>query len=169
MDPDLSTALYRAAYEDRNWGTGRLQMRKRTSVDGLSRAPGGGYRLSLREVNLGHTDELDADVVILCTGYREPRLPEVIEPFRPYIRTDEAGDPGISRAFRLEVSDDCSVGLYLNGMTEWRHGINSATSFSTMAIKAGEIVEDLEQQVAAQAVSGRVWPAPPASVPAGRR
>ena len=110
-------------------------------------------------MNLGHTDELDADVVILCTGYREPRLPEVIEPFRPYIRTDEAGDPGISRAFRLEVSDDCSVGLYLNGMTEWRHGINSATSFSTMAIKAGEIVEDLEQQVAAQAVSGRVWPA----------
>lgn len=167
VDPDVSTALYRTAYEDRNWGPGRLHMHKRTSVDALAPTPGGGYRLTLREVNLGEVTELDADVVILCTGYREPRLPGVLEPFRPYVRLDGAGDFDVSRAFRLGVSPDCEVGLYLNGITEWRHGINSATSFSTMAIKADQIVADLEANLAAQRGPDDPRAASPEAVPVG--
>jgi L-ornithine N5-oxygenase len=150
VDPDVSTALYRSAYEDQNWGPGRLHMHKRTNVDALAQAPGGGYRLSLREVNLGTLSELDADVVILCTGYREPRLPRMLEPFRPHITFDEVRNPAVSRAFRIEGGPECEVGLYLNGITEWRHGINSATSFSTMAVKADQIVTDLASRIAAQ-------------------
>lgn len=143
VDPDVSTALYRAAYEDHYWGRGRLSMRKRTSVDAIAPGAAGGYRLTLREVNTGAVDELDADVVILCTGYREPHLPAMLEPFRDLARFDASGEPEVSRAYRLETGPECAVGIYLNGITEWRHGINSATSFSTMAIKAGEIADDL--------------------------
>ena len=144
VDPDLSTALYRAVYEDRHWGRGRLDMRKRTAVDTCAAAPGGGFRLGIREVHTGAVEELDADLVVLCTGYREPRLPAVLAPFAGYLDHDEHGDPVVTRAFRLGMRPGCDVGLYLNGITEWRHGINSATSFSTMAVKGGEILADLQ-------------------------
>jgi L-ornithine N5-oxygenase len=151
VDPDLSTALYRAVYEDRHWGRGRLDMRKRTAVDTCAAAPGGGYRLGTREVNTGASGDLDVDLVVLCTGYREPRLPAVLEPFAGYVEHDQHGDPVVTRAFRLDVPPACEVGLYLNGLTEWRHGINSATSFSTMAVKGGEILADLQARRAAAA------------------
>jgi L-ornithine N5-oxygenase len=143
VDPDLSTALYRAAYDDGHWGAGRLRMRKRTAVDRCAPAPGGGYRLGLREVNTGAAEELDVDLIVLCTGYREPKLPAVLGPFADYLDYDEFGDPVVSRDFRLGLRPDCAVGLYVSGITEWRHGINSATSFSTMAIKGAEIVADM--------------------------
>jgi L-ornithine N5-monooxygenase len=168
VDPDVSTALYRAAYEDATWGPGRLHLRKRTSVDVVQQAPGGGYRLDLREVNTGEADSLDVDVVILCTGYREPKIPPLLDAFLPHIVTDEAGEPEVTRAFRLEVTEDCGVGLYLNGITEWRHGINSATSFSTMAIKARDILADVVQRLdgSTKAADGELVPSL-STLPAG--
>jgi L-ornithine N5-oxygenase len=151
VDPDVSTALYRMVYEDHHWGQGRLHMRKRTAIDACAATPGGGYRLALREVNTGETDELDVDLIVCCTGFREPRLPAMLEPFRPYVRLEDSGDPVVSRDFRLGVTPDCEVGVYLNGITEWRHGINSATSFSTMAIKAGDILRDVQRSLAGPA------------------
>ncbi len=149
VDPDVSTALYKAVYEDRHWGGRRLHLRKRTAIDACHAGPSGGYRLTLREVNTAELDELDVDMIILCTGFREPRLPEILDPFTEYVDRDQAGDPVVSRAFRLGVTPDCAVGLYLNGITEWRHGINSATSFSTMAVKAAEILRDVQAHLSA--------------------
>lgn len=149
IDPDLSTALYRAVYDDRNWGERRLHMHKRKAVIACEARRDGGFRLGIREVNTGEADVLDVDVLILCTGYREPKLPAMLNAFDDHIERDEIGDPFVTRAFRLEMAPGCHVGLYLNGITEWRHGINSATSFSTMAIKAAEIIDDLRQRTAA--------------------
>lgn len=143
VDPDVSFAMYRLAYEDRHWGHGRLHMRKWTVVESCAVTPGG-LQLKLRELNTATSDELEVDAIVLCTGFREPRLPAVLEPFRPYVELDDVGDPVVDRTFRLSVTADCEVGLYLNGVTEWRHGINTATSFSTLAIRAGEILRDID-------------------------
>lgn len=152
VDPDVSTALYRLVYEDREWGRGRVHMRKRTAITSCTTGAGGGVRLGLREVNTGAVDELDADLVILCTGFREPKVPAVLAPFEECVDREPNGDPVVSRDFRLGVTPDCEVGLYLNGVTEWRHGINSATSFSTLAIKAGAILRDLRSRQPAPVV-----------------
>ena len=160
VDPDVSTGLYRLVYEDREWGPGRIHMRKRTAITSCAAGAGGGVRLGLREVNTGAVDELDADLVVLCTGFREPKVPAVLEPFAECVDREQNGDPVVSREFRLGVTPDCEVGIYLNGVTEWRHGINSATSFSTLAIKAGAILRDLRRR---QPVAPL---APPVPVPA---
>ncbi|WNI14320.1 SidA/IucD/PvdA family monooxygenase [Actinacidiphila sp. ITFR-21] len=143
VDPDVSTGLYQLAYHDRHFGPGRLDFRKRTSVDGIEPTGTGSYRLTLRQLHSGQREELAADVVVLCTGFREPRFPAALEPLRPYVRFDETGDPVVSRDFRLETTPECTAGVYLNGITEWRHGINSATSFSTIAVRAEQILNDL--------------------------
>ncbi len=142
VDPDLSTALYRMFYEDRFAREPRLHMRKRTAVLAISEH-GGACTLSLEEVHTGERDDLEADVVVLCTGFQEPRLPHLLEPLRDLVRFDPDGDPEVSRAYRLGLREDVSAGIWLNGLTEWRHGISNATSFSMMALKAEEIREDV--------------------------
>ena len=51
---------------------------------------------------------------------------------------------------RLEVvrkvcADRLRARIYLNGMTEWRHGISNATSFSMTALRAQEILDDIRR------------------------
>lgn len=165
VDPDLSTALYRLVYEDRHWGRRRMHMHRRTAVTACAPTPGGGYRLGLRELNTGATDELDVDVVVLCTGFREPRVPALLDAFADHLELELSGEPVVSREFRLGTAPGCEVGIYLNGITEWRHGINSAASFSTTALRAEAILRDLRQRLDAPArpvgQDARVSPAHP--------
>lgn len=146
VDPDVSTALYQAVYQDRLTGVHRLHMHRRTDVT-LVDVTDSGVRLTTTEVFTGATGTLDVDAVILCTGYREPKLPSQLEPFTDYLRRDGEGRVNVTRGFRAETTADCEVGIYLDGMTEWRHGIGSATSFSQMCDKADTIHRDLRRAV----------------------
>ncbi|MBM9504115.1 SidA/IucD/PvdA family monooxygenase [Actinacidiphila acididurans] len=164
VDPDVSTGLYQLAYEDRHFGPGRLDFRRRVSVEACEPTPSGAYKLTTRQVHSGAVEELEADVVVLCTGFREPRFPALLEPLRRHVRFDEYGDPLVTRAFRLETGPECTVGVYLNGITEWRHGINSATSFSTIAVRAEQILTDLAAH-RTEDTPGRARPVRPAPEP----
>lgn len=64
----------------------------------------------------------------------------------PHLRLDAQGGQ-VTRAYRARTTDDCEVGIYLDGLTEWRHGIGSATSFSQMAAKADTIHRDLRARL----------------------
>ncbi|MGH3166817.1 MAG: SidA/IucD/PvdA family monooxygenase [Trebonia sp.] len=155
VDPDVSAALYKAVYDDQRKGCHRLHMHRRTEIVSVT-AGGGDGAIGLDTVQV-HTEErgrIDADLVILCTGYREPVLPAPLRPMIPYLRQDEAGRPSLTREFRAETTDDCEVGVYLDGITEWRHGIGTATSFSQMATRADTIHRDLRRRVTDSAVAG---------------
>jgi L-ornithine N5-oxygenase len=147
VDPDVSTALYQAAYQDRLTGQHRLHMHRRTDVTGIS-VTEDGVRLETEEVYTAEPGVLDVDVVILCTGYAEPEFPEALTPFAPYLVLEDDGRPAVSRAYRAETDERCEVGIYLDGITEWRHGIASATSFSQMAAKADTVHQDLRLALA---------------------
>jgi L-ornithine N5-oxygenase len=147
VDPDVSTALYQAMYEDRLTGRGRLHMHKRTEITGVDLSGKESVKLETAQVHTGERATLEVDAVILCTGYTEPVMPRQLEAFAPYLVTDSQGRPEVTRAYRAETTDGCDVGIYLDGITEWRHGIGSATSFSQMAAKAETIHRDLRQRV----------------------
>jgi L-ornithine N5-oxygenase len=144
VDPDVSSALYLLTYEERLLGRERIHMLSRVQpVD--AREEDGRYRLVLEEVYRGDRRELDVDVIVLCTGFREQRLPALLNGLRPYLRLDESGDPVVSRAYRVATDSRLRAGIYLNGMTEWRHGISNATSFSMTALRAQEILDDIRR------------------------
>ncbi|MGW5851114.1 SidA/IucD/PvdA family monooxygenase [Streptomyces sp. NPDC055254] len=147
VDPDVSTALYQAVYQDRFTGRQRLHMHKRTEVTEVERTADGGVLLHTEEVFTGERGLIEADAVIICTGYREAALPQALAAFTPYLRLDAEGRPEVTRAYRAETTEDCEVGIYLDGLTEWRHGIGSATSFSQMAAKADTIHRDLRSRL----------------------
>lgn len=147
VDPDVSTALYQLAYEDRLSGRDRWHLHRRVGVTGVA-ANDDGVRLTLGEVNTGAAETVDVDAVVLCTGFTEPRTPKALQPLREYLRHDEAGDLEVTRAYRVRTRPEFEAGIYLNGITEWRHGISSATSFSVLAVKADTIHRDLRARLA---------------------
>ena len=118
-------------------------LRRAQPVD--ARAEGSRYRPVLAAVYRGDRQELDVDAIVLCTGFREQRLPGLITSLRPYLRLDEGGDPVVSRAYRVATDGRLQARIYLNGMTEWRHGISNATSFSMTALRAQEILDDIRR------------------------
>lgn len=151
VDPDVSSALYQAAYQDRFTGRDRLRLHRRTEATVAAAPTADGVPLRLREVFTGEAQTVDADLVVLCTGYREPELPAALEPLKPYLRLDADGRPAVTRAFRAETDDRLEAGIYLDGLTEWRHGIGSATSFSQMADRADTVHRDLRARLGAPA------------------
>jgi L-ornithine N5-oxygenase len=145
VDPDVSSALYLLTYEERLLGRERIHMLRRVQpVD--AREENGRYRLVLEEVYRGERQELDVDAIVLCTGFREQRFPALLEGLRPYLRLDEGGDLHVSRAYRVATDGRLQARIYLNGMTEWRHGISNATSFSMTALRAQEILDDIRDE-----------------------
>jgi L-ornithine N5-oxygenase len=144
IDADVSSALYLLTYEERLLGRERIHMLRRLQpVD--AREENGRYRLVLEEVYRGDRREIDADAIVLCTGFREQRFPALLEGLRPYLRLDEGGDLDVSRAYRVATDGRLQARIYLNGMTEWRHGISNATSFSMTALRAQEILDDVRR------------------------
>ena len=144
IDADVSSALYLLTYEERLLGRERIHMLRRLQpVD--AREENGRYRLVLQEVYRGDRREIDVDAIVLCTGFREQRFPALLEGLRPYLRLDEGGDPDVSRAYRVATDGRLQARIYLNGMTEWRHGISNATSFSMTALRAQEILDDIRR------------------------
>ncbi|MDQ3824063.1 MAG: SidA/IucD/PvdA family monooxygenase [Actinomycetota bacterium] len=144
IDADVSEALYLRAYEERLLGRDRIHMLRRTGVTGIRPAEGR-HRLLLEDVHTHRAATVDVDAVVLCTGFTEPRCPRLVSPLLPYLRTDADGDLEISRYYRVAAKPRFRAGIYLNGITEWVHGISNATSFSMMALKAQEILDDVHR------------------------
>ncbi|MBP0460434.1 SidA/IucD/PvdA family monooxygenase [Streptomyces montanisoli] len=149
VDPDVSTALYAASYQDKLTGSHRLSMHRRTEVTGV-RVRGDGVVLDTAEVFTGERGSLVVDAVVLCTGYTEPVVPHQLAPFASLLSYEDDGLPVVTRGHRALTTGACEVGIYLDGVTEWRHGIASATSFSQMAVKADAVHHDLREQLARQ-------------------
>lgn len=153
VDPDVSTGLYNAWYDGEVSGRQRLNMIRRHVVASLT-DHGDEVRVVLRERYTGQEQELVADAAILCTGFREPAVPPVLAPLAEHLVIEDDGRLAVERNFRTPLYRAGDVALYLNGMSESRHGIASATSFSLMAHRAGEITQTLCQAADAQLLQG---------------
>lgn len=143
VDLDVSRALYWRVYEDRVRGTHRIHVLKRSSVVKVEQRDGH-LEIGLDDIYRGTRTAVHADVIVLCTGYVEEKVPAILEPLRPYLRYDHDGDLIVSRDYEVAADDRLRAGIYLNGLTERTHGISDAASFSMMALKAQRILEALD-------------------------
>lgn len=142
VDPDVSTGLYEAWYAGEVSGDRRLYMHNRTEIVDAHRV-GDTIRVTARERWTGEDRSLTVDAVILCTGFSEASLPAVLGPLDGLLDVAEDGVLATRRDFRVPLAVPGTARLYLNGMSESRHGIASATSFSLLATRAGEIAASL--------------------------
>ncbi|WND33104.1 SidA/IucD/PvdA family monooxygenase [Streptomyces sp. BB1-1-1] len=141
VDIDLIDDLYRQMYREKVLGTERLRFLNVSRLTEVKETPDK-VRATVTSLVTGEETLLDADVVVLATGYSpaDPLglLGEVAD---RCLRNDE-GLVRVERDYRIATDPDLRCGIYLQGGTEHTHGITSSL-LSNTAIRVGEILESL--------------------------
>jgi L-ornithine N5-monooxygenase len=142
VDHDVSHSLYWKVYEESILGKKRIRVAKCTEVVDVTYNDSK-YELFLKDRYSGKSNKIFSDVVILCTGFKEEKIPSLLDPLREYLCVDENGDLIISRDYQLKTDEEFLPNIFVNGLTEKTHGISDAASFSMMALKAQRILDRL--------------------------
>jgi len=142
LDFQGSSALYGQVYEDRVAGTERISLLNRRRVTG-ARDASGRLQIELVDVYTGKRETVDADAVVLATGYSSRPIPSLLASLEPYVLRTETGSPLVGRDYRLQLDDHGPARVYLNGLCERSHGIGDGQSFSLVAVRAEAILDSL--------------------------
>jgi L-ornithine N5-oxygenase len=143
LDLEISSALYSQMYEDRVAGMQRIALLTRKKITHVAANANGGIQIHIADVYTGEGDALDADVVVLGTGYHSNPVPSLLSKLDPYIVRDGTGAALVGRDYRLHLDTSGPARVYLNGLCERSHGIGDGQSFSLVALRAEVIVESL--------------------------
>lgn len=141
VDSDLIAELARRVYAEQVTGQARLIMRNLSRVAEV-RESGAGLEVRLLYLPDRSITSVHADHLIYATGYR-PRDPlRILGEVGSYCKIGPAASLRVDRSHRVITTDRMRCGIYVQGATEASHGIAS-TLLSTVAVRAGEIADDV--------------------------
>jgi L-ornithine N5-oxygenase len=153
VDPDLIDSLYRRHYHERVAGRERLRFLNVSRVADVIDL-GDQVELVVESLIDGRSEVLAADAVVYATGYRSSDPLRLLdEQLTDACLVDEVGRLRIHRDYRVATRPSLTAGIYVQGATEHTHGITS-TLLSTVAARAGEIVDSLATSVPAPSLAG---------------
>lgn len=142
ISPETLTQLYQRLYCDR-FLTGpstALRVLPYREVQAMDRH-GDGWRLSAHNGFDGGSEQIDADVVILATGY-ETRLPACLEPLRGRLDLDSHGRFRLQRDFSVGWDGPAGQRIYIQNGGRYSHGI-AEPQLSLAAWRGGTIVNSI--------------------------
>ncbi len=140
--PDYLSSLYNELYRRKFVdGDSReiriLACRKLTEL----RSDGGLCRLSFENSFTGGTEEAQADVVILCTGFRSA-IPKALDALRPLLRLDADDRFQFHKSYAVKWDGPAENRIYALNFSRHLHGIIDPQT-SLMAWRSGVVVNDL--------------------------
>lgn len=141
VDKEAVSALYRTIYEDNLLRTPRIRMIPSSEVTGVREDADGRYAIEVTNNLDASRLTVEADVVVLATGYVDQPLPGVLEPLRAMLRWDGRGCPVVNYDFSLATLDDAKPIVFVPSAGESSHGLGSSSSFSMVALKAGRVTQ----------------------------
>ncbi|MFF8999832.1 lysine N(6)-hydroxylase/L-ornithine N(5)-oxygenase family protein [Streptomyces achromogenes] len=152
-DGDVLRELYRLIYEQRLDGDQRVFVRGSRQVRALD-VREDGVRLDVEELNTGESEELDADFVVLATGFRDlgpaahqERVPALMAQIADDFAFDDHGYLDVGPEYDLRPTAAGTPALFLNGLCESSHGIGDAGSFSLLSLRAKVIADGLKKRL----------------------
>ncbi|GAA3783440.1 lysine N(6)-hydroxylase/L-ornithine N(5)-oxygenase family protein [Streptomyces phyllanthi] len=141
VDIDLIDDLYRQMYQEKVLGTERLRFLNVSRLVDVKETPDKA-RATVRSLVTGEETLLDADVVVLATGYAPADPIGLLGEVADRCLRDDEGRVRVERDYRIATDPDLHCGIYLQGGTEHTHGITSSL-LSNTAIRVGEILDSL--------------------------
>lgn len=144
VDIDLIDDLYRQAYQEKVLGTERLHFINISRLTGVQEA-GDKVRATVISLVTGEESTLEADVVVLATGYSPVEPLDLLGGVAPHCHRDDEGRVRVERDYRIATDDELRCGIYLQGGTEHTHGITSSL-LSNTAIRVGEILDSIVER-----------------------
>lgn len=142
VDAELIRELYMLWYQEKVTGQSRLRFHNFLRVQDIA-DDAEAVRLHCRSLSDDRDMVLQADAVVLATGYNYPNPPAILDGVRHFLRRDEnQAYPRVSRHYRVDTDTRLEAGIYLQGCNEHTHGL-SDTLLSVLAIRADEILSDV--------------------------
>ncbi|MFE4371755.1 lysine N(6)-hydroxylase/L-ornithine N(5)-oxygenase family protein [Streptomyces sp. NPDC056835] len=141
VDIDLIDDLYRQSYQEKVLGTERLRflnISRLTAVEEVQDQ----VRATVTSLVTGEEAVLDADVVVLATGYSQADPLGLLGEVAKSCHRDDQGRVRVERDYRITTDPELRCGIYLQGGTEHTHGITSSL-LSNTAIRVGEIRDSI--------------------------
>ncbi|MEO3783880.1 lysine N(6)-hydroxylase/L-ornithine N(5)-oxygenase family protein [Actinocorallia sp. B10E7] len=141
VDLELIDELYRRVYQEKVQGVERLRILNASRLAELTRRPEG-VRAVVEHLPTGERVVLEADALVCATGYRSRDPLALLGELAGHCVRLPGGGPDVGRDYRIATGPEVRCGIYLQGATEWTHGLSS-TLLSNTAVRAGEIVQSL--------------------------
>lgn len=142
VDAPLITRLYEIQYGERVSGKVRLRFKNFSKALRVIEGTHGVVVVS-EDARTGREESIEADTVVMATGYTYPNPPKVLASIAKDFALDpQTLRPQVNRHYRAAMKDGVRYGVYLQGCNEATHGL-SDTLLSNLSIRAGEILGDL--------------------------
>ncbi|MCZ4603800.1 lysine N(6)-hydroxylase/L-ornithine N(5)-oxygenase family protein [Streptomyces sp. Lzd4kr] len=141
VDIDLIDDLYRQMYQEKVLGNERLRFLNVSRLTDVKETPDK-VRATVTSLVTGDETPLDADVVVLATGYSPADPLSLLGEVADHCLRDDEGRVRVERDYRIATDPDLRCGIYLQGGTEHTHGITSSL-LSNTSIRVGEILDSL--------------------------
>jgi L-ornithine N5-oxygenase len=160
VDLELIRAIFRAMYQMKVAGQSRVRIRSMCELKQIE-ASGGGIVARMWNKVTARMESLEADGVVLATGFERPRRHPMLRDLNPHLLTAVDGGYDVRRDYRINSVPGFAPGIYLQGFCETTHGISDSV-LSILPMRSAEIAtsiaaascergEDLESTVASAA------------------
>lgn len=136
VDAECAAAEWNFLYERELMGIRNARILDRHEIAGAQWSDRQ-IRIMLKDVMCGQfAPPLTADLVILCTGYRDTVPERLLAPMESSVIREADGLLAIGRDYRLLTDVNVTAPIWMNGHGEHTHGIADTQSFSLIAHKA---------------------------------
>lgn len=141
VDEPLINKLYAHQYAELVSGHKRLDFHNFATVTRIVDSAQGA-KIFLQDGRSGLSEMVEADTVVMATGYQYANPPALLGGLAQHLQLNEAQRLDVSRNYRARLKAGAAFGLYLQGCNEDTHGLGD-TLLSNLSIRAAEILGEL--------------------------
>jgi L-ornithine N5-oxygenase len=138
VDAPLIRQIYKLLYCEKVLGRERARILPYLDLAGMSEA-GDAVTARFQDRLRDREVVLEADALILCTGYAWSGEHPLLAEIDPWLERDAAGRVQVQRDYRLASDPGFAPGVYVQGIAEQTHG-PSETVLSLLPVRAGAIL-----------------------------
>ncbi len=131
----ISSILYEGEVQGRN----TFQIVNDSEVVAVAK-PAASFAVTVRHLFSSDESTLEADGIVLATGYDQPRIPPLFAPLIPWLSFDENGAVAVDRDCRVKLVGATDVGIFMNALSDRAHGTGDGQSFSLVALQSERIL-----------------------------
>jgi L-ornithine N5-monooxygenase len=141
VDVPLIRRIYRCLYQDKVEGKDRARIRSLVELTKIEERPAS-VVAHFRDLLHDQPLALEADAVVLATGYTWKQDHPLLATLSPYLLRTPKGSYKVERDYRLATVPGFLPRIYVQGFAESTHGASEPV-LSLLPIRAGDIVQSM--------------------------
>ena len=145
VDLDLIKEIYEALYSRKMRDDTRVRIQNLIELRSVTEDDDRAVAHFRSRVD-GSQIDLQADVVILATGFRRRQRHPLLDALTPHLELDGSYKYKVDRYYRVACKSNFEPKIYLQGFCEDTHGL-SDTLLSVLPVRSQEILHSMFQQV----------------------